>query len=447
MNLLFALLLSSQIASPAGDLLLSVGDDAPPFSMRDLDRKMFSIRTHLGEGAEEPRKAIVMVFFATWCKPCMKEIPILKKINKRWAKKGVEVVYVGLSQGKKDLAPFAKANKLPWRVVPDSFGLLGRRYGAASLPHLFILDKDGRIAFQHRGIAPKFRQMLDDQLVRITGEAAPVEGGAEDLVATKPRFDTSMNIGRAPFGTGSVARWEPLSLFVGEALDTNLSVTTESSYEEYEKALLAGKYEFANAGPLLCNKVKDLYEPVVRLERQGTPTYFGILFTLRNKAIRNITDLKGKKIGLVSEYSTSGGLFPQLALIDAGINPRKDLEIVWLGSHTKVAEAVRDGKVDAGGCYEDCRDSIWSGTRDKAVHSRILSYTREIPSEMILVRKDLAPKVKAKFLKALLALNNQQSILAQISQGETPVSGFAKASDKDLDGVRDAIRAIEKSKK
>ncbi|MCK5688320.1 hypothetical protein KAI87_03565, partial [Myxococcota bacterium] len=61
MNLLFALLLSSQVASPAGDLLLSVGDDAPPFSMRDLDRKMFSIRTHLGEGAEEPRKAIVMV--------------------------------------------------------------------------------------------------------------------------------------------------------------------------------------------------------------------------------------------------------------------------------------------------------------------------------------------------------------------------------------------------
>jgi len=438
----FALAVQLGTAAPT-ELLLSVGETAPPFSMRDLDRKIFSLHKHVGEKPTEPRKALVLVFFATWCKPCMKEIPIIKKINRRWKKKGVEVVYLGLSQGAKDLAPFAKKNKFPWRTIPDRFGLLGRRYGAAQLPHLFVVGSDGKIVFQHRGIAPNLGKVLDMQLAKATGQKVP-EDKEEPVLASKPRFDRSLRLGRVPSGKGSSARWEPLALYLGEAAKANIAVSTEASYAAFEKALKAGKYEIANAGPLLCHAVKEMYEPVVRIERQGTPTYLGILFATRASGLKRVTDLKGKTVGLVSERSTSGGLYPQKALLDAKLALGKDVKIKWLGSHTKVAEAVKAGTVDAGGCYEDCRDAVWASTQAKAIATKILGYTDEIPAEMILVKRSLDPGTKAAIRKAALKVN--QSMLDQISQGELTVTGIFKAEEKDLDKVEAVLKKVRGAK-
>ena len=82
MQLLLALSLLAATPS-SDDLLLKVGDPAPPFSMRDLDRQMFSLANHAGARADDPRKAILVVFFATWCEPCKKEVPIIKKIHEQ----------------------------------------------------------------------------------------------------------------------------------------------------------------------------------------------------------------------------------------------------------------------------------------------------------------------------------------------------------------------------
>ena len=439
-----ALILAMSMSGGADDLLLKVGDDAPPFAMRDLDRQVFSLRNNTGESAtaKEKKKAVVLVFFATWCKPCMKEIPILKKIYGAWRGKGrdVEVIYVGLSQGEKELGPFAKEQKLPWRVIPDSFGLLARRYGASQLPHLFIVDERGKIAFQHRGIAPELYQTLDNQLARITG-TAPV-GDAGLAVVDQPRFTKEYTLGRAPSSETSAPRWQPLAIFVGEQVSANIEVQTEDSYEAFQKALLVGKYDLTNAGPLLCHAVKDQYEAVARVERQGSPTYFGIIFTTRVSPVRQLSDLKGKTIGLVSERSTSGGLYPQLALLDAGLVPGKDVTIKWLGSHGKVAEAVKAGTVDAGGCYEDCRDSVYPTIRAKTIATRVLTYTADIPSEMILVKRSLDAATKKQLKDAILALSAAEGILAQISQGETSVTAVVPATDKDLDSVADVVARV-----
>jgi len=447
MHLALLVALSAQISAGDSDLLLKVGDRAPPFAMRDLDRKVFSLRNHTGADASEPKKAILMVFFATWCKPCMKEIPIVKRIQGRWTGPGrdIDIIYVGLSQGAKELAPFAEEKKLTWRVIPDSFGLLARRYGASQLPHLFVVDRQGKIAFQHRGIAPDLYNTLDNQLARITGQKPAADPGPAEV--DTPRFSKTYALGRPPSSAGSAARWAPLGVYVGEKVSANFEVKTEESYESFEKALLAGKYDVANAGPLLCHRVKDKYEPVARLERQGSPTYFGIIFTQRASKIRNLADLKGKTIGLVSPGSSSGGLYPQLALLDAGLVPGRQVKIKWLGSHAKVAEAVKAGTVDAGGCYEDCRDAVYSADRAKAKGTRILSYTADIPGEMIVVKRSLDAATKKKLREAILALNDETGILTQISQGETTsVSAVVAATKDDLDAVATAIRRVAKKK-
>jgi phosphate/phosphite/phosphonate ABC transporter binding protein len=443
MPLAMLLALSLPLQAPEGtDLLLKVGDPAPPFAMRDLDNKVFSLRDHTGKDATAKKNAILLAFFATWCEPCKKEIPIVKKLHQRWKGKGrdVEVVYVGLSQGAKELAPFAKEAGLPWRVVPDSFGLLARRYGATQLPHLFIVDREGRIAFQHRGIAPDLSTTLEAQLMRITGQKPDEDPGPVQV--DTPRFEKSLSLGRPPSSSGSAARWQPLAVFLSEAVGARVEPTTEPTYEAFEAALLAGKLDITNAGPLLAHKVRATYEPVARIERQGSPTYFGILFVPRQSPVRALADLRGKTVGLVAEHSSSGGLYAELALLDAGLVPGKDVTIKWLGDHSKVARAVKDGTVDAGGCYEDCRDAVWPDERAKGAATRVLSYTPEIPAEMILVKKALEPALKGKIATAVLAASKADGILAQISQGETSVTAFVASTPADLDAVAAALARV-----
>ncbi|MBI3180283.1 MAG: PhnD/SsuA/transferrin family substrate-binding protein, partial [Deltaproteobacteria bacterium] len=135
-------------------------------------------------------------------------------------------------------------------------------------------------------------------------------------------------------------------------------------------------------------------------------------------------------------------LYPMLALVDAGLIPDKDVKIVWLGSHTKVAGAVKDGTVAAGGCYEDCRDAVWPTEPAKAAATRVLTYTREIPSEMIVVRRSMEPNAKQKLVKAVLSLNEAPGILAQISQGETTVTAVVPAVAADLNALTDTLRRV-----
>ena len=105
------------------------------------------------------------------------------------------------------------------------------------------------------------------------------------------------------------------------------------------------------------------------------------------------------------------------------------------------------GKVDAGGCFEDCRDSAWSSPRAKNAGTRVLTYTADIPGEMIVVRRGLDAATKKKLAAAILALNNETGILTQISQGETTtVSAVVAATTADLNAVSTAIERVAKKK-
>ena len=57
-------------------------------------------------------------------------------------------------------------------------------------------------------------------------------------------------------------------------VNAEIEVSTESSYDAFEAALKAGKYDIANAGPLLCHALSSLYEPAARLFRAGLPAHF-----------------------------------------------------------------------------------------------------------------------------------------------------------------------------
>jgi len=134
---------------------IKVGDDAPTFFTKTLDKKSF----FLSDSLERNKRPIVLSFFATWCVPCRKEIPVLDTIRTKYPDIDFYLVNVsGLAQGKKVLKEDPKlvlqmveslGTSMP--VLMDKYGNAAKKYDALILPRLVVIDSSGKIAYAHTG--------------------------------------------------------------------------------------------------------------------------------------------------------------------------------------------------------------------------------------------------------------------------------------------------------
>ena len=94
-------------------------------------------------------KVVLVDFWATWCGPCMQEMPNVKKLYEAHAKEGFEIVGVSLDFEKDKLDAYLKTMGLPWPQYFDGRGwgnAVAQQYGVSSIPTTLLLDKKGRIA-------------------------------------------------------------------------------------------------------------------------------------------------------------------------------------------------------------------------------------------------------------------------------------------------------------
>lgn len=95
---------------------------------------------------------LIISFWATWCAPCLKELPVLNAIQKSAGADRVRVVAVNLKEDKKRYRKALKAySEFDITFVHDVRGATGRRFKVEGIPNMFIIDVDGRIAFHHVG--------------------------------------------------------------------------------------------------------------------------------------------------------------------------------------------------------------------------------------------------------------------------------------------------------
>ena len=134
---------------------IKVGDDAPTFYVKTLDNKSF----FLSDSLERNQHPIVLSFFATWCIPCRKEIPMLDTVRTKFLDIDFYLVNVsGLAQGKKVLKEDPKVVKemieslgTTMPVLMDKYGNAAQKYDALILPRLVVIDSKGKIAYAHTG--------------------------------------------------------------------------------------------------------------------------------------------------------------------------------------------------------------------------------------------------------------------------------------------------------
>jgi thiol-disulfide isomerase/thioredoxin len=123
------------------DDLEAIGTEPKPIDVTGLDGKPLSLAGLKG-------KVVLLDFWATWCGPCMQELPNVLAAYRKYHDKGFEIVGISLDQDEKKLRACLTGKGMTWPQFFDGKGwqnAVAVDYGIQSIPATFLLDKDGKV--------------------------------------------------------------------------------------------------------------------------------------------------------------------------------------------------------------------------------------------------------------------------------------------------------------
>ena len=142
-----------------------LGKAAPPIKLSLVKEGELDLANHAG------KDVVMLDFWATWCGPCVAEMPILAKVAQEYADKGVVLYAVNLREEVADIEEFFKDKDFTATVALDTEGTVGDAYGAEGIPHLVIVDKNGIVQSVHTGYSPDIGETLHKELDAILAGA------------------------------------------------------------------------------------------------------------------------------------------------------------------------------------------------------------------------------------------------------------------------------------
>ncbi|MEN6521278.1 MAG: TlpA disulfide reductase family protein [Armatimonadota bacterium] len=151
---------------------LKVGDVPPAFSEKAaVNGGQISLESYRG-------KVVLIDFWATWCGPCVREIPNVKAIYEKYKDQDFAVIGISLDREQSKLEAFVKDKGIAWPQIFDRQGKIANTYGIRYIPSTYLIDREGKItAVELRGndLAVAVEDLLKRPPVGVEiGNTAPV---------------------------------------------------------------------------------------------------------------------------------------------------------------------------------------------------------------------------------------------------------------------------------
>jgi peroxiredoxin len=152
----------------AKSTLVKVGEKAPDFTCQPITGGELSLGKQRGT-------VVLVNFFATWCGPCLAELPHLEKevMKKYGDRKDFKLIVIGREHGAEELEKFAKETKLSLPMAPDPKREIYGKYAEKYIPRNFVVGKDGRIKLASVGYTETGFQEIVQTLERELKQPAP----------------------------------------------------------------------------------------------------------------------------------------------------------------------------------------------------------------------------------------------------------------------------------
>ena len=233
----------------------------------------------------------------------------------------------------------------------------------------------------------------------------------------------------------------PLADYLSRETGERVTLVIPKDFDAFKNVVQSGQADLGFANSLVYVQLRKgtTLDPLVLAAEPKAGTRFrGVIIARTDSGIRNLNDLKGKRLIFVEKDSAGGHVFQMFLLSKAGIAPDRDFtRLPFAKKHDNVTMAVFNKAADAGGIREDDLPKM----KDKVDLSKIqiVAYTDYFPNWPLFASPGLNKEKAKRVREALLKLKPGAADSAQVV-GPAKLTGFVAAADKDYDKLREAAK-------
>ncbi|MBN2070437.1 MAG: phosphate/phosphite/phosphonate ABC transporter substrate-binding protein [Candidatus Krumholzibacteriota bacterium] len=237
-------------------------------------------------------------------------------------------------------------------------------------------------------------------------------------------------------------RFTPLARYLESELETEVVLQIGMDYEDHIRSIGDGKVDIAYIGPNSYIKLVDKFgrHPLLgAIETSGTDFFTGRIIVREESPVKDISELKGKRIAFADRNSTMGYVVPLYLILQHLKRDDFMSNAVFAGSHVNVARGVLAGDFDAGAVKEE----VYLSLMGKSL--RAIGTTPPIHEHLFIARKGLSPELISDLRDLLSTMKDTPrgvSVMTSIHGGMTDISGV---DDSDYDELRAIINFLEKN--
>lgn len=156
----FTLIFSMTVTYAASE---KMSGKAPNFTLKSRSGKNIKL--------SELRGQVVMLnFWASWCGPCRKEMPLLEKISKKYKRLGFTLLGVNVEENSTDAKNYLKDVKVTFSILFDRTQKTSKLYNVSAMPTTILIDRNGNQRFIHKGYKAGYENDYKKQIKKLLRE-------------------------------------------------------------------------------------------------------------------------------------------------------------------------------------------------------------------------------------------------------------------------------------